>query len=67
MGKQYKIEKLMTAIGATAEVAHGFYEAMIKSGASPREATAGMQSFVAAFWRESMGDARRKRKEEQAE
>lgn len=67
MGKQNDIEALMTAIGAAAEIAHGFYAAMVKSGASSTEARAGMQSFIAQFWHESMEDARRKRREEQEE
>lgn len=67
MGNQGDIERLMTAVGAMAEIAHGFYEAMIKCGASASEARAGMQSFVAQFWHESMEDARRKRMEEQEE
>lgn len=60
-------EQLITAIGAIAEMSHAFYDAMIKCGASPREAIAGMQSFTAQFWHESMEDARRKRREEDAE
>ena len=67
MGKQNDIQKLVNAIGAAAELAHAFYDAMIKGGASTREATAGMQTFIAQFWHESMEDARRKRKEEQEE
>lgn len=62
-----EVDRLMITVGAAAEIAHGFYAAMIKSGASQREATAGMQSFIAQFWHESMEDARRKRRKEQEE
>lgn len=68
MGKQQSdAEKLITAVGAVAEVAHNFYDAMIKSGASTTEAIAGMQGFIAAFWHESMEDARRKQRKQNEE
>lgn len=41
-----------------------FHDAMVRSGASEREATAAMSSFISAFWHESMEDARRKKKME---
>jgi hypothetical protein len=55
---------MMTGLGAIAEMAHSFYSAMIGCGASPSEATAGMQGFISAFWHESMEDARAKNKKE---
>ena len=51
------VKDLITGMGAMAEMAHSFHDAMVRSGASEREATA-------AFWHESMEDARRKRKME---
>ena len=45
-------------------MAHSFHDAMVRSGASEREATAAMNSFISAFWHESMEDARRKKKME---
>lgn len=60
-----QVNDLVASLGAFAEMAHIFYEAMIKSGATNREATAAMNAFVAAFWHEQMEDARRKEKEQQ--
>lgn len=62
---QNQVNNLVASLGAFAEMAHIFYEAMIKSGATNREATAAMNAFVAAFWHEQMEDARRKNKEQQ--
>lgn len=58
------VQDLMLGMGAMAEMAHGFHDRMILSGASEKEATAAMGSFIAAFWHESMEDARRKKKME---
>lgn len=55
------VQDLMLGMGAMAEMAHGFNDRMILSGASEKEATAAMGSFIAAFWHESMEDARRKK------
>ena len=65
MGKQHdpNVEKMILGLGAMAEMAHSFYTAMIKSGASNREASEGMNGFIAAFWHESMEDARRKKQQ----
>lgn len=61
MSKDPNVEKMILGLGAMAEMAHSFYTAMIKSGASNREASEGMNGFIAAFWHESMEDARRKK------
>ena len=58
------VKDLITGMGAMAEMAHSFHDAMVRSGASEREATAAMNSFISAFWHESMEDARRKKKME---
>lgn len=57
------IEKMMLGFGALAEIVHNFYTAMIKSGASPQEAQAGTNAFIAAFVHESMAQAREKNRE----
>lgn len=59
------VQDLMLGIGAIAEMAHGFHERMIEAGASEKEATAAMNGFIAAFWHESMEDARRKKRMEE--
>lgn len=63
MSKDPNVEKMILGLGAMAEMAHSFYTAMIKSGASNREASEGMNGFIAAFWHESMEDARRKKQQ----
>jgi hypothetical protein len=66
MGKRNpEIDKMVASIGAIAELAHTFYSAMVRCGASPSEATAGMQGFIAAFWHDSMEEGRRKQREAQ--
>lgn len=62
-----QLQDLITAIGSIAEMSHQFYTAMITSGATVNEATAGMQSFIATFVHESMESSRRKRQDEEAE
>ena len=64
MGKD-PVQELMLSMGAMAEMVHGFHDGMIQAGASEKEATAAMCSFVTAFWHESMEDARRKEKLEE--
>lgn len=59
--KQNPVNSLVAALGGMAEMTHIFYEAMINTGATSREATAAMNAFVAAFWHEQMEDARRKK------
>lgn len=59
------VQNLMLGMGAIAEMAHGFHERMIKAGASEKEATVAMNGFIAAFWHESMEDARRKKRMEE--
>ena len=44
-----KARKLVTAIGATAEMAHQFYAAMKGAGASENEALTGMQAFISSY------------------
>lgn len=58
------VQDLMLGMGAMAEMAHGFHDRMILSGASEKEATSAMNGFISAFWHESMEDARRKKKME---
>ena len=58
------VKDLITGMGAMAEMAHSFHDAMVRSGASERETTAAMNGFISAFWHESMEDARRKKKME---
>lgn len=55
-----QVNDLVAALGGFAEMTHVYYEAMIGTGATNREATAAMNAFVAAFWHEQMEDARRK-------
>lgn len=55
-----QVNDLVAALGGFAEMTHVFYDAMIKTGATNREATAAMTAFVSAFWHEQMEDARRK-------
>lgn len=54
------VQKLIMGMGAMAEMTHSFYTAMLKSGASPQEATEAMKAFVQAFWTDIMNSARRK-------
>ena len=44
-----KARQLVTAIGATAEMAHQFYAAMKGAGASETEALAGMKAFISSY------------------
>lgn len=59
-----QVNDLVAALGGFAEMTHIFYTSMIDAGATNREATAAMNSFISAFWHESMEDARRKKKME---
>lgn len=52
-------QQLVTALGSMSEMAHQVHQAMIQSGASKREAEVAMNAWIAAFWHESMEDARR--------
>lgn len=54
---------VVATIGASAEMAHSFYSSMIASGATAREATAGMQSFISAWWSTVLQISRPKREE----
>ncbi len=63
--QQKQVNEVVAGLGGFAEMTHIFYEAMIDTGASNREATAAMNAFVAAFWHEQMEDARRKERERQ--
>lgn len=63
--KNNQVNDLVAALGGFAEMTHVYYEAMIGTGATNREATAAMNAFVAAFWHEQMEDARRQKKEQQ--
>lgn len=63
--QQEQVNELVAALGGFAEMTHVYYEAMIGTGATNREATAAMNAFVAAFWHEQMEDARRQKKEQQ--
>lgn len=66
--KARQILDLLNAIGSLAEMAHHFYGAMINAGAEKAEATAGMQSFITAYWMDAMNGARREKQDnEQAE
>lgn len=58
---------IMNLIGALAEMAHQFYNSMIDSGASTTEAAAGMQGFIAAWWRDMMDAARKENKAQNEE
>ncbi len=53
--------QLMTALGSMSEMAHQVHQAMLQSGASKREAELAMNAWIAAFWHESMEDARKSR------
>ena len=59
--------QLMTALGSMSEMAHQVHQAMLQSGASKREAEVAMNAWIAAFWHESMEDARRSREGQQHE
>jgi len=63
--QQKQVNEVVAALGGFTEMTHVFYDAMIGTGASNREATAAMNAFVAAFWHEQMEDARRKQREQQ--
>lgn len=65
MDPKKQVNEVVAALGGFAEMTHVFYDAMIGTGASNREATSAMNAFVAAFWHEQMEDARRKKKEQQ--
>lgn len=65
MDPKKQVNEVVAALSGFAEMTHVFYEAMIRAGASNREATSAMNAFVAAFWHEQMEDARRKKKEQQ--
>ena len=54
-------QQLVTALGSMSEMAHQVHQAMIQSGASKREAELAMNAWIAAFWHESMEDARKSR------
>lgn len=58
--QEKQVNDLVAALGGFAEMTHVFYDAMIQTGATNREATSAMNAFVAAFWHEQMEDARRK-------
>lgn len=60
-GSSEQVKQLMVGLGAMAEMAHSFYISMLKTGASPQEATAAMTAFIQAFWHETAEDGRRKR------
>ena len=53
--------QLMTALGSMSETAHQVHQAMLQSGATKREAELAMNAWIAAFWHESMEDARKSR------
>lgn len=53
--------QLMTALGSMSEMAHQVHQAMLQSGATKREAELAMNAWIAAFWHESMEDARKSR------
>lgn len=59
------IQDMIGAIGSLAEMAHVFYMGMKGVGASEAEAIAGMNTFIAAMWHESMEDAREKRRRDE--
>ena len=59
------IQDMIGAIGSLAEMAHVFYMGMKGVGASEQEAIAGMNTFIAAMWHESMEDAREKRRRDE--
>nr|WP_325183932.1 hypothetical protein [uncultured Oscillibacter sp.] len=42
-------------------MAHQVHQAMLQSGATKREAELAMNAWIAAFWHESMEDARKSR------
>ena len=67
--QQPSIRDMINAIGSLAEMAHVFYTGMKVTGASEAEASARMQSFIAAMWHEAQQDAReaKRRRDEQAE
>lgn len=54
-------QQLMTALGSMSEMAHQVHQTMLQSGASKREAELAMNAWIAAFWHESMEDARKSR------
>lgn len=60
-------QQLMTALGSMSEMAHQVHQTMLQSGASKREAEVAMSAWVAAFWHESMEDARRSKEGQQHE
>lgn len=61
-------QQLMTALGSMSEMAHQVHQAMLQSGATKREAELAMNTWIAAFWHESMEDARRsKEKQDEGE
>lgn len=61
-------QQLMTALGSMSEMAHQVHQTMLQSGASKREAELAMNAWIAAFWHESMEDARRsKEKQDEGE
>ncbi len=60
-------QQLVTALGSMAEMSHQVHQAMLQSGASKREAEVAMNAWIAAFWHESMEDARRSREVKQDE
>lgn len=65
-GKQQNpLWDMITALGSLSEMAHIFYTGMKGAGASEQEAIAGMTSFIAAMWHESMEDAREKRRRDE--
>lgn len=53
--------QLMTALGSMSEMAHQVHQSMLQSGATKREAELAMNAWIAAFWHESMEDARKSR------
>lgn len=67
--QQNPLRDMIIAIGSLSEMAHIFYTGMKGAGASEQEAIAGMNTFIAAMWHESMEDARekRRRRDEQKE
>lgn len=52
------VQSLLDVIGGLGEMARHFYWAMIQAGATVDEARSGMDSFIWAFWRDAMNDAR---------
>lgn len=61
------VEDIKMVLGSLAEMAHFFYTSMIKAGADRQEATAGMQSYINAFWMDTMTNARRANQQAEAE